>query len=238
MKTIWLVLAALLALPIACAQVPKASVELSTTVGRDITTVHKSHRELAKLLFYRMRQDVNRFVDNVYAPYQIRSAMENDFNNAKSSQQKDRQSSILLAINDAFKPDAPEKLQRQVFESMGAMVSIIRDDIESKRKELLKPLDDQEALVLASIDRNYTHIIYGNSIVTGYLASVVKVNDAQSEILNAIGLDTNLYDVVGKKLSSASDTVADLVQKAEKAETTAGSIETTLRDLRKAIAGN
>jgi hypothetical protein len=231
-------LMALIALFTACASVPKESVELSTTVGRDVTTVYKSHRELAKLLFGRMRQDVNRFVDNVYSPYQIRSAMENDYKNAKSPQESDRKASIILAINNAFKPEASDKLQRQVFESMGAMVSIIQADIEDKRKELLKPLDAQEALVLANIDRNYSQIIYANSIVTGYLASVVKVHDAQNEALTAIGADANLSDVVGKKLATASDTVKSIVQKAEKAEATTESIQTVLKDLKIAISGN
>lgn len=237
MRSLWFVVALAVVLT-ACAQVPKESVELSTTVGRDVTTIYKSHRDLAKLLFSRMRQDANRFVDNVYAPYQIRSAMENDFKNAKSSQENDRRASLLLAINAAFKPDASEKLQRKVFDSMGAMFSIILDDIESKRKELLKPLDEQEALVLATIDRNYSQIIYANSIVTGYLASVVKVRDAQNDVLNAMGLDANLSEVVGKRLAAASDTVASLVQRAEKAEATTISMDTTIKDIKKAVSGN
>src|SRR5690606_29737763 len=68
-----------------CAQVPKESVELSATVGRDIASVHKAHRELAQLVFERMRRDINRFVDNVYAPHQIRAFMEADAKLAKSS---------------------------------------------------------------------------------------------------------------------------------------------------------
>lgn len=237
MRSLWFVVALAVVLT-ACAQVPKESVELSTTVGRDVTTIYKSHRELAKLLFSRMRQDANRFVDNVYAPYQIRSAMENDFKNAKSSQENDRRASLLLAINGAFKPDASEKLQRKVFDSMGSMFLIIREDIESKRKELFKPLDEQEALVLATIDRNYSQIIYANSIVTGYLASVVKVRDAQNDVLNAMGLDADLSEVVGKRLAAASDTVASLVQRAEKAEATTISMDTTIKDIKKAVSGN
>jgi hypothetical protein len=185
-----------------------------------------------------MRQDVNRFVDNVYAPYQIRAAMENDFKNATSPRAEDRRASILLAINAAFKPDASEELQRQVFESMGDMVSIIRENVETKRNELLEPLDKQEASVLATIDRNYAQIIYANSIVTGYLASVVKVHDAQTAVLDTIGLDENLSDVVGKKLASASEAVAGVVKKAEKADTTAAAIEDALRNLTKALSGN
>ena len=227
----------IIALLAACAQVPRESVELSSTVGRDVTTAHGSHRELAMLLFERMRQDVNRFVDNVYAPFQIRSVMENDFRNARSENERDRQASILLAINSAFKPDASESLQRNVFEAMGLMVSTLREDIESKRKELLKPLDEQEALVLTTIDQNYSQIIYGNSIVTGYLASVVKVRDAQSEVLNQMGLDANLSDTVAKRLVTASSAVTSLVQKAERADATSATIEAALKDLKQAVSG-
>jgi hypothetical protein len=59
-----------------CAQVPKESVELSATVGRDIAELHEVHRETARLLFRQMRDDVNQFVDEVYRPYIISSQME------------------------------------------------------------------------------------------------------------------------------------------------------------------
>lgn len=235
MRLIWIALVLCLS---ACAQVPKESVELSTTVGRDVTTVYKSHREIAKLLFGRMRQDINYFVDNIYAPYQIRSVMSNDFKNARSSKEADKRSSILLAINNAFKPEASDETQREVFEAMGVMVSLIRQDIESKRQELLKPINEQEKLVLSSIDRNYAQIIYGNSIVTGYLAGVVKVNDAQNKVLNEIGLDGDLNAVVGKRLAVVSEEVANIVQKAEKTEATITSIETALKDLKRVVTEN
>ena len=59
-----------------CAQVPKESVELSTTLGRDIAITRKAHVQLASLHFTKMKQDVNRFIDEVYAPHQIRAALE------------------------------------------------------------------------------------------------------------------------------------------------------------------
>ena len=70
-RRIWRLACAAAALVAACAQVPKESVELSTTVGRDIAAAHESHIRLARTLFARMKGDVNRFVDDVYAPYQI-----------------------------------------------------------------------------------------------------------------------------------------------------------------------
>ncbi|HVZ42594.1 MAG TPA: hypothetical protein VHA82_02205 [Ramlibacter sp.] len=219
-----------------CAQVPKESVELSTTVGRDVTTVAKSHRALVKLLFARMRQDVNRFVDNVYVPYQIRALMENDFRNAKSAAEDDRRASLLLAINSSFQPGAAGGLQSDTFQAMAFLVSQIREDAESKRSELLAPIDAQEAAVLAAVDRSYAQITYGNSIVTGYLASIVKVHDAQNEVLNAIGVDTDLTKLVGEKLASTSDEVGKLVDKAQKVQATGASVAAELSSLKKLVS--
>jgi len=76
-KIHWLAVFFMIAITLtACAQVPKESVELSSTVGRDLAVVYDAHRELAQVLFSRMRHDVNRFVDDVYAPYQIKVAMD------------------------------------------------------------------------------------------------------------------------------------------------------------------
>jgi hypothetical protein len=44
----------------ACAQVPKQSVELLATVGRNIAEMHRTHRELGVLLYDRMISDINR----------------------------------------------------------------------------------------------------------------------------------------------------------------------------------
>ena len=59
----------------ACAQVPKEAVQLSTTVGRDVAEAHRSHRETTVLLFARMKDDVNTFVDDVYAPFILRELL-------------------------------------------------------------------------------------------------------------------------------------------------------------------
>jgi uncharacterized membrane protein YcfT len=79
MKTKIILIAAVKFFISSCAVVPKESVELSATVGRDIVKVYHSHKELSTLLFSTMKNDVNNFVDNVYAPYQIGKLLEADF---------------------------------------------------------------------------------------------------------------------------------------------------------------
>lgn len=225
------------ALSLQCAQVPKESVELSATIGRDLAEVHRAHRELAEVLFARMRSDVNRFVDEVYAPYQVRTVMDRQWALAHSDSEAERNASILLAINAAFEPDAPAQLQANVLAGMGLMVSRIQADIESKREELLSPLNAQEAEVLGSIDRAYDQLHYANSIVTGHLSSVAKVHETQADLLAAIGVERDLRTQVAGKLASAADDIDKLVAGAEKAENRLDQAEENAKKLKRLVEG-
>jgi hypothetical protein len=201
-----------------CASVPKESVELSTTIGRDLAVVHESHRETAKIVFSRMRNDINRFIDDVYAPYQINRVMSRQKDLSTSSDPNDRKKSLLLGINAAFSGDASLKLQNAVLKGMGSMVFKLRKDIESMRNQLLDPVNLQEKELLASIDRSYQQLHYANSIVTGHLSSVVKVHNTQADLLESIGVERDLRSYVGEHLSNVSNNISKLVEKAEKAD--------------------
>lgn len=219
-----------------CAQVPKESVELSATVGRDIAVAHKAHVQLATLFFERMKRDVNRFVDETYAPYQIHNAMLRQKELADSDDRNIRRKSLLLAINAAFKPGASEKLQSQVLKGMGSLVAKIRKDVENMRSELLNPLNEQEKQVLGSINRAYKQIYYANSIVTGYLSSVVKVHDAQADLLAELGVERDLGKEVGERLADVSIKITSLVDKAKKTDKKLDGAEATANSLKSAIA--
>ncbi len=220
---------------VTCAQVPKESVELSTTIGRDIAEVYEAHKDLATILFARMRQDVNRFIDDVYAPFIIRGVMERDHKRAKSSDRSERRKSILLAINEAFKPGADAKLQKDTLDAMKIMVDMIITRIESKRKELLDPLAEQEAQVIGSIDRAYLQLHYANSIVTGHLSSVVKVHETQAQLLEEIGVKRDLRKEIGETVSETSDQIGKIVVEAEKIENKLDQAEEKAEEIKDAI---
>ncbi len=233
-------------LVLACAQVPRESVELSTTVGKDLVEVHKAHRELAELMFQGMRDDVNRFVDEVYAPFQIQFVIDAEQEKATSSSDAVRKMSLLAAMGVAFaKPPADEdeetrakraNLQKQVLEKLGVLVSGIEQDIEDMRRELLQPLEAQRAEVIGSIDRNYQRIHYANSVVMGHLSTVVKVHDAQEEALNAIGIE-GLREKAGTSLARTSNQVGELVNRAERAGGTLDELEETITDTKAKLLG-
>lgn len=218
-----------------CAQVPKESVELSTTVGRDIAVAHKAHVQLATILFQKMKQDVNRFVDGVYAPYQIRAAMERQKKLAESSIPAEKKKSLLLAINAAFKPDASEKLQSATLKGMGSLFQKIRNDVEQMRNDLLTPINEQEKLVLGSINRSYQQMHYANSIVTGHLSSIIKVHEAQSDLLSEFGIERDLRKEVGEGLATLSNKITQLVDTAEKVDSKIEDAEKTASSLKQAI---
>ncbi|MCK4512369.1 hypothetical protein KAW64_11550 [bacterium] len=214
-----------------CAHVPRESVELSATVGRDLATVHAAHRELAQLLFARMRRDINRFVDEVYVPFQIRHAMDEERRKATSSDPAERSASLLLAIDAAFGPDAPTGLQQDVLAAMAHVVMMIRADVDTMRSALLDSLDAQEGEVLASIDRAYQQLHYANSIVTGHLSSVVGVHETQAELLQAIGIERDLRKDVGENLATASERISELVESAGSADAELDSAEESAEQL-------
>ena len=173
----------------ACAQVPKESVELSTTVGRDIAEMHRSHKALAIIIYDRIKKDVNRFVDDVYTPYQIGNLLRSDYDDFKSGSED----SLFTVMHKAVRQPDDNQAQKDTLPYMHTFLEIVREEIESFRKDLLDPVIQQEKELLSAIDRSYNQIHYANSIVTGHLASIVKVHDAQDEVLKEFGAE-GLYD--------------------------------------------
>lgn len=240
MKTWQFLLLLPLLLFFACAHVPRETVELSATIGRDIAVTHKAHIQLATLLFDKMKSDVNRFVDSTYAPYQIKNVMDSEMKVAESTDPNVRNTSLLLGINAAFKPDASNDLRAAVLNQMGYMVNRIRLDVEKMRENLLNPINEQEKNVLGSINHAYQQMLYANSVVTGNIASVVEVHEAQAELLAEFGIKKDLRKEVGEGIADVSGKIASIVEtathvdnKLEDAESTAKSIKDAIKELEK-----
>ena len=197
-----------------CAQVPKESVELSATVGRDIQRAQESHLELARILFARMKDDINRFVDEEYAPFQTRFLFEQKAREAREPGATPS-NSMLLLIDLAYSDEGTQEHRDVVITLMSKFTDSIRKDVESYRSELLAPIEAQEAEVVGSINRHYQQLHRANSIVTGHLSSVAKVHEVQNQLLEEFGLEADLREAAGTKLAETSNEVSELLQKAE-----------------------
>lgn len=189
----------------ACAQVPRQTVTLSATVGRDVAEMHRAHRELAALLFARMKGDVNAFVDDVFAPAQIEQTL------AK------HKGLLVQAIEEGSRPDPTGEAQKTMVAVFQIYLEELRANVEGYRRKLMTPLEEQERDLLASIDEGYGRIHYANSIVTGHLASVVQIQDTQDELLRKANLE-GLRTTVSERIAGASEDLAKIVDKARKGE--------------------
>ena len=197
----------------ACAQVPKESVELSATVGRDLSEMKKAHLALVDLYYDELIKDINAFIDKVYLPFQIQRTLADEI----------WKNEMLSAIESASREDSTGKAQIEAFAKIEAFLLIIQEEVEDYRKLKLKPVQDQYASVLSSINGSYEQIHYANSIVTGHLASVVKVHDTQNEILEKVDLK-DFRIQAGEGLSGLSQQIGDLLEKAKDGEADLDSI--------------
>jgi hypothetical protein len=57
------------------------------------------------------------------------------------------------------------------------------EQIEEKRKELIKPLEDEKKELLVLVEEAFDQLYRGNAAITTYLNSIRKVKEVQSEFL-------------------------------------------------------
>jgi hypothetical protein len=174
-----------------------------------------------------MKDDVNHFVDSQYAPYQIRKTL--------ASEMKDKQAGkegLIQALEDAAAPNAGKEDTELALGMMQIYVELVTGEIDSYRAKLLAPILAQEAQILIDINESYGRVLYANSIVTGHLASIVKVHDAQEEILNKVGLK-DLRQSSGSALVNASSSISKLLDNVKKADANAdrfAGVATQIKD--------
>ena len=105
----------------------------------------------------------------------------------------------------------------ETYQVLKSYVTRVQAQIEKYRRELLGQITAQKKEVLGKIDGHYKQLHYANSIVTGHLASVAKVHDAQKEILEKFGFQ-DLRGNVGNELAEASIKLSKIVDKAERTD--------------------
>ena len=220
MKIIKILLFGVLLSTFGCAQVPKESVELSATVGRDLAEIRKSHIALIDIYYGGLIANINRFIDDVYLPYQIQQTLSDDL----------IKSDMLSTIEAASRTDTSGQAQKDALQKLQDFHLIIHEDVENYRKLQLKPVQDQYQTVLTNVNQSYEQIHYANSIVTGHLASVVKVHDTQSELLEKLDLG-NFNTNISKKIADRSDKISELIIKAKTSDEKLQKIISTFEEL-------
>lgn len=196
----------------------------------------QAHIDFVNGYFDELEENVNRLIDDQYRPFIISRVLEQDVDAFKSDDPQTKEQSIFNAIQIAFVDNQElshsqkAKAQSDALLGMKFLYSGIDEQVEKKRNSLLSPLKKQRHTFLTAIRANYDVIIRKNAVLTGLLASIVDVHEAQANILEEAGLDRDLRSKVGLGLEKLSKTVTDLRSGVESASGEISNIENQFKE--------
>lgn len=187
-----------------CVSIPKETVTLSQTIGKDMVVMHNAHRIMVQIYYGQIKNDINTFIDDTYSPFIIHFVLKHELTNYQKGEVS-LYGSIEAAGKNGSKKATDEAIQVMLDFQVAAM-----SKINEKRNELLNPIIKQETELINQIDQSYENLIYANSTVTGYLKSTRKVKESQKEALNIIGLagaDTTITNTLIKMSQQINEAV-------------------------------
>jgi len=187
-----------------CASVPKSSVQLSETIGRDLGSMRDGYVALVRKTYERARLDAREFVWKVYAPGAIRAVLQDD-----------PSTDFTGALSDVKKALDQDR-EEEALEAMSAATRVIMNDIHDFERSLVEPLDEQEQRLVQRIDESFALVIRANATITRLLSSASKVEEAHQEFLRAAGLE---------------DLKADVEERIVRTESLAQRLESKFREL-------
>jgi hypothetical protein len=200
-----------------CAVIPKEASVLSEELGNRLTSIQKSHITLLHSFFDQKRDLVDEFITEKWVPVFAKEI----FNN-KTIQ--DTWKEVVASNNDE------DKLKFVVI--LGPK---IQDQINKKRIDLIKPLDDLEKEIEYKIRNEYEMARSINNSLTSFLLSASKVDENRSRYLSMLGIKDESID---KMLTETDDIVSQLVSIGETAiskEDQARSYIEKIKELKKNI---
>jgi hypothetical protein len=192
-----------------CVSIPKETLTLSKTLGNDLVILHNSHRDMVQLYYQKIKDNINEFVDEVYAPYFISNLL-----NAELVGYKNGESSLYKSIEDASK-SATSEVTKEALSYMQDVLELVKQNIDQQKESLLSPIETQEKELLNKINRSYENVLLANTSITNYLKSIQKLKETQQEVLSIVGLsgaDTTIINT----LMNVSEKVNDVVKAGKK----------------------
>lgn len=161
-----------------CASVPKESVELSYTIGKDLESLHQSYKMVITRYFDSLRREVNNSIDRVFIPAYI-----NDF--VKTG-----------GLIDHAKSERADLVE--------AWARIAVETIDKERTKYMVEINKAEKDLLVSVDDAFDRAVRANATVTAHLNSIRKVDEVQDEVLESLELG-DLREKINTALADASE---------------------------------
>ncbi len=187
----------------ACVTLPKEAPELSMQLGNRISSIEEAHFTLLHKYFNDKRSKVDEFIMQEWVPEFTRQVtsdpnIERVWAEIVRTGNKNDQQEFLVRLSP--------KLQLK---------------INSKRLELIKPLDDAERLLERALHEEYQQARAINNSLTSFLVSAAKVDESRRRYMEMAGVTDQKMSMVIDKIDSGVGTLLNTSQNvADKEENT------------------
>ena len=180
-----------------CIKIPPEAPELSVQLGVRLSSIEISSLTLLHRFFDHKRNEIDKFVEQEWLPI----FAEEFFSNP----------TIAEAWNTLVSEDSKEDRLRFIVETGPRL----QERINTKRLELIQPLDALERRIEEKIRSEYVQVRAMNNSITSFLLSASKVAENRNRYLEMVGVTD---DQIGKLIDQTDDAVSDLLKKTTSAQ--------------------
>ena len=158
-------------------------------IGDRVNVIHTAYMGLMDEYFILRREKIDASIQNTYLPLYMKNLRESVEAAGKT-----------LDVSD---PD---------------LMNGILADINTKRDEMQRELDQAQAVLINQINTDHTLLLQASGSLTGLLASAVEVNEIRKSVMNAAGrtikpdFDVNqIGPILDKHLKQAGKTSGEMI---------------------------
>jgi hypothetical protein len=229
-----LVVIGLLLFAVGCVSAPRATVEVAEIADQQIAEMHASHEKFVRLYYDKLRDDVDRFMEQRWIPQFLSNVVEGKVEQGKKFRADLDKAYKLVTLDwetviqtGGIKDQDVREMVRSAVEKLttheNAVLGIVlldfskgaQEQINKQRKSLMRPINQQEAYVLDQLRTGYADLLRSSAAIKGYLASVVTVVEQREAIYQKLGVletqgkvvdtATQLSDVAVRALNATED---------------------------------
>lgn len=177
-----------------CASIPKATVDMSALLGRQIDALEQSHISTINAYFEGKEQLAITFLDEVW----YRSYLTDLF----------AAEGTIEFWNEAITEELPLRI-----ESLKSLTNLIHSDYMEQRELLLQPLRKAQSELLAVIKGHYSLAKEMNFVITENVSSANQVQEKRKELLSKF-MDTDKLEQRVDDYFQKADSILNFTQAA------------------------
>jgi hypothetical protein len=216
-----------------CASAPKKTLELTQVTEEQVGELQKSHIRFVQLYYKKLKSDVNEFIDRRWIPVFLSKAVQNekfraDLDNAYLVSNIDP-SEVRVTWRGGPLPEPQKRaivegIEKSISDQRGRLGQVLLDfseeaqrQIIGKRRKLLRPVEDQERMVIREINASYADLQGAQAALKAYLSSLVELKESQELVLKKLGALKRSEEIMNAALG-ANETLSVILQEKENTE--------------------